>query len=205
MKRAVFGFALSLLVFAVFGVAAAGQFGPTEPTAKPGSFSLGAGYFYDDTKWGSATLFGDRTGAFWTESNQGYVQGSYAVDKNWEINGRIGGANFKLINEPNLSDSGKFFGGLGVKGVLYSDQMFSVGAFAQGTYYSNYKDSVTEVVSTGGTPITATGELEMKNRYDIDVGVSGQVKIQGVAIYGGPFFYYSERSSMARSRPSANP
>ncbi len=191
MKKAVFGFGLLLFVCAVCGVAAAGQFGPTEPTANPGSFSLGVGYFYDNTKWESPTLFGADLGTFRTESNQGYVQGSYAVDKNWEISGRVGGASFKLKNDPDLSDSAKFFGGLGVKGVLYSDKMFSIGAFAQGTFYSNYKDSVTEVVSVNGTNVTATGDFEFKNRYAVDVGVSGQVKIQNVAIYGGPFFYYS--------------
>lgn len=50
MKK-VLGIILVLFVFFFVTSPAAGQFGPAEPMAKGGKFSLGMGYFFDQRKW----------------------------------------------------------------------------------------------------------------------------------------------------------
>ncbi len=42
-----------LVIFSICNVASAGQFGPTEPTANQGKFSLGMGYSFEETKYES--------------------------------------------------------------------------------------------------------------------------------------------------------
>ena len=64
----------------------------------------------------------------------GYVQGSFAPMKEFEIFGRVGGADLKTKGEdPDFKDGAKVFGSLGVKAIFYQDKMFGLGAFAQGT------------------------------------------------------------------------
>ena len=173
MKRIIFsGF---ILLFVMCGFASAGMFGPTEPAADPGKFSLGVGYFWDDTKWKT------RGDDIRTQSNMGYVQGSFAPTKNFEVFGRLGGADLKTKGEdPNFKDGAKTFGTLGVKAMLYQDKIFGFGAFAQGTdRFQDYKDS------------DSTGQLKLKNYYDVQAGLSAQVKVQSFIIYGGGFWYYA--------------
>ncbi|MCX5803025.1 MAG: hypothetical protein NTU69_05755 [Proteobacteria bacterium] len=182
------------LIFIVFATSVyAGQFGPLEPYAKEGSFSFGVGYFYEDTKWDSATFriagVSLDTGKFRTESNQMYLQGSYAPTKGWEVYGRLGAADMKLKidDTDDLKDSQKFFGTLGIKSTLYDNKTFSWGPFLQGTYRSNYKDSVSATVL--GVPVKA--DFEFKNYYDINAGFTGQVKVNDFIIYGGGFYTYA--------------
>lgn len=173
------------------GLASAGQFGPTEPTANPGKFSLGVGYFWEDTKWDVAD------GTLRTQSNQAYLQGSFAPVKQFEIFVRLGGANIETKDfDANFKDSSKFFGTLGLKAVVFEHKQFSLGAFAQSTYhFQDYKDSFAETASgvINGIPVTATGTVDqrMKDYYDVQAGISGQIKIDGFIIYGGPFVYFA--------------
>jgi len=177
---------LTLIIFATSVYA--GQFGPLETYAKEGGFSFGVGYFYEDTKWDSATFriagVSLDTEKFRTESNQMYLQGSYAPTKGWEVYGRLGAADMKLKNDNDLNDSQKFFGTLGIKSTLYDNKTFSLGPFLQGTYRSNYKDS-----SVLGVAVKA--DYELKNYYDINVGFTGQVRANGFIIYGGGFYTYA--------------
>jgi hypothetical protein len=164
-----------LLLFVVMcGIASAGMFGPTEPTAAPGKYSLGAGYFYDYTKW--KTNGPDVR----TESNQGYAQGSFAPTKNFDLFGRLGGADLKAEGKANT----KLFGTLGGKAIFYQDNIAALGVFGQGTYhFEDYN----------------TGVVKIKDYYDVQAGLSAQVKFQDFIIYGGGFWYYARAKGGHRS------
>ena len=118
MKRVVL--CAFLLLFVMCGFVSAGEFGPTEPTAGVGKFSLEAGYFWNDTKWKV-----DFLDNFRTQSNQAYVQASFAPMKSLEVFARIGGADMRTRDTVNdLSDNGKLFGTIGAKAMLYQRRDF---------------------------------------------------------------------------------
>jgi hypothetical protein len=182
MKRVVL--CAFLLLFVMCGFVSAGQFGPTEPTASPGKFSLETGYFWNDTKWKM-----DYIDDFRTQSNQFYVQASFAPTKSLEIFGRLGGADLSTKGTVNnMSDTSNMFGTIGGKAMLYQHGIFGFGAFAQGThYFSDYKDNV-NLSQYGGFPVN----VAMTDYYDVQGGLSGQVKVQNFILYGGGFWYYAQ-------------
>ncbi|MHB8111662.1 MAG: hypothetical protein ACYDHW_16690 [Syntrophorhabdaceae bacterium] len=175
MRNGLFGISLLVMFLVMAGLASAGQFGPTEPTANPGKFSLGVGYFWEDTKW---DVF---DGTLRTQSHQAYLQGSFAPTKNFEAFGRLGGADLESKDmDPDIKDDAKLFGTLGMKVMFYDNNIFGIGAFAQGTYhFEDYKDS------------TGTTEFKIKDYYDVQAGISGQFKCNNFIVYGGPFVYFS--------------
>ncbi|MDW8003032.1 MAG: hypothetical protein RMJ39_10315 [Deltaproteobacteria bacterium] len=163
----------------------AGEFGPLEPSAKEGKFSLGVGYFYEQLKWEAATLFEEKTEPFKTKSNQFYLQGSFGVTKGWEIFARVGVADAKLKEEYiDFKDGYKFFGTIGAKGVVYSTKGFNIGPFVQASLFSQYKDSLIE----DQTKI----DFKLKNRFDLNLGLLGQANINNnFFVYLGPFYAYN--------------
>ena len=163
------------LVLLTLGVSFAGQFGPPEPTAKEGKPSIGIGYFYSESKMKS----GD-TGNLVFKSNQIYLQGSFAFAKNWEVLGRLGGADMK-IHASDFKDGIKAFGSLGIRGLLYDDGLFGFGPVIQGNIYSKHNDTTI----SGGEPERFTVE----NSWDGSVGLAAQIKINKVVFYYGPFVY----------------
>lgn len=174
---------ITLVLFAT-SISSAGQFGPAEPTAKEGKTSIGIGYFYSETKMKSADIEG-----LIFKSNQVYLQGSYSFVKNWEVYGRIGGADMKE-KESGLKDDVKTFGSLGVRGLFYDNGLFAFGPFIQGTLYSNYSDTVT----SGG----ATGKFTVENPWDGSVGLAAQIKKDNFIFYYGPFAYMARNKLRVR-------
>lgn len=173
-----------LFVICVVGISSAGQFGPAEPAAKEGKPSIGIGYFYSETKMKSSDIEG-----LIFQSNQVYLQGSYSFVKNWEIYGRIGGADMRE-KETGFQDNMKTFGSLGVRGLLYDDGLFGFGPFIQGTIYSNYSDRVT----SGG----ATGKFSVENPWEGVVGLAAQIKKGNFMLYYGPFAYMARNKLKVR-------
>jgi hypothetical protein len=163
------------LVLFTLSVSFAGQFGPPEPTAKEGKPSIGIGYFYSESKMKS----GD-TGNLVFKSNQVFLQGSFSFVKNWEVFGRIGGADMK-DHASGFKDGMKAFGSLGVRGLVYDDGLFGFGPVIQGNIYSRHNDTTI----SGGEPERFTVE----NSWDGSVGLAAQIKIDKVVFYYGPFAY----------------
>ncbi len=158
---------------------AAGMFGPPEPLADPGKFSLDAGYMLDKTKMKQGD---DRIG---TRSNEYYLQGNYSFLKDWEVYGRLGGADMvahSYDTQQRFGASPNIFGSLGFKGVAYRNGNFAFGPFAEGTMYGNYSGVA-------------------RNQWETDVGVSAQYKIKAVTIYGGPFGYWRQADSQLALNP----
>ncbi|HVN22864.1 MAG TPA: hypothetical protein VMT71_02755, partial [Syntrophorhabdales bacterium] len=158
-----------LAVMIIVSAASAGEFGPPEPTAAPGKFSLGVGYWFDqpNMKLDSNHLLGTMT----SKSNQYYLQGTYTFLKNWEVYGRFGAADQKLDTDTrNYSDSAEPYGTLGFKGLAYQYKNFGIGPFVQGSWYGDH-----------------TGV--MKNQWDVNLGISAQYKVPvggcALTVYGG--------------------
>ena len=192
MRKGLFGIGLVVLFLVMTGLASAGQFGPTEPTANPGKFSFGVGYFWEDTKFDMDFLSLDAN--FRTQSNQVYLQGSYAPVKEFEIFGRLGGADLKTKNSDlDFGDGAKFFGTLGLKAIFWQNNNFGVGAFGQGTYrFQDYKDSLSvNFTDENGVPSFVNLDMKLKNYYDIQGGISAQFKCKDFIVYGGGFYYYA--------------
>ena len=163
------------LVLFTLSVSFAGQFGPPEPTAKEYKPSIGIGYFYSESKMKS----GD-TGNLVFKSNQVYLQGSFSFVKNWEVFGRIGGADMRE-HAYGFKDGMKAFGSLGVRGLLYDDGLFGLGPVIQANIYSKHNDTTT----SGGVP----QRLTVGNSWDGSLGLAAQIKTSKVVFYYGPFVY----------------
>lgn len=173
MKR-VFALVVSMLLLGG-GVAFAGTIGPAKPETGSGQFSLGPGFLYYSGNWDSHTNF---------KQNQVYAQAGYGITDNLEIYLQGGAADLnikKLFDSSNFEDGFRPFGTLGIKGLFASRKPISIGFFAQGSYFSNYKD--TGVI--GGNTVKAN----IKKDYEIDGGLILQTTIEGATLYGGPLFY----------------
>jgi hypothetical protein len=172
--------AILLMTVLLAGTAsAAGLFGPPEPLADPGKFSLDAGYTLDKTRM---TQGDDRLG---TRSNDYYLQGNYSFLKDWEVYGRAGAADMVVHStdtQQRFGTSPNFFGSLGVKGVAYRCGNFAFGPFVEGSMYSNYSGIA-------------------RNQWESDFGVSAQYKIKDVIVYGGPFGYFRQADSQLGLNP----
>lgn len=176
---------MAMTLFAFWGSASAGQFGAPEPVAGPGYFSLGGGYFYNADKW----KLGSNSQDYKFSQNQVYLQLSVAVNK-IEFYIRGGAADLKFENAfPNgdFNDNYNLFGTMGVRGIIDINDYVGIGYFAQGSLFSTYKSQ-----STGfGNGISTTQQLEIKNLYEVDVGLMVQGKINRMCIYAGPFVYWT--------------
>jgi hypothetical protein len=210
MKKALCLLVLALLMFAAGPSYALGPFGAPEPTAQPGKFAFGVGYFYYDSSWDADVLnvvesivnqsgFVDGSVGVSNpkiQQNAFYLQGSYSFVKDWEVYGRLGGADLKAKISAGItgedaesldvrgSDGYKLFGTVGVKGLFYNSPSFAMGPFMQASFYSSYDDSFD---MGDGDRIS----VKIQNPWDFSVGIAGQGKIGPVTIYGGPFFYYA--------------
>ncbi len=88
-----------IAIFVLTASAQAGNFGPPEPEAQAGNVSLGVGYFYSsDSLKPSDDSFVDQPN-FWQKTtfvqNQAYLQANYGFFKDWEVYGRLGGADLR--------------------------------------------------------------------------------------------------------------
>jgi hypothetical protein len=172
MKSIIIGMLLLLFVMCGFASAAA-PIGPTEPIAPKGTWNLGVGYFYEDSKY----EIDDEN--FRTRSDQVYGEASGTPIENVELYGRLGVANLKAKDtDVHFKVSGPNpFGTLGAKWMFYNGGAFGLGTFAQGTYhFSKYED----------------GDTKIEDLYNIQAGLTGQVKLyQNIALYGGAFWHYA--------------
>jgi hypothetical protein len=172
-----------ILCMSISSIAFAGDFGPIEPNAKPGTFSVGVGYFYHTSKWepDKSEHFTDTK----VLQNQVYLQLSYCVVKNLEFYLRGGGADFKAndfkANNTDISDFRKGmkpFGTAGIKAIVYDYEGFAIGPFVQGSLFSNFEQEKTITV-------------KFKQPWEVNAGVGLQLKRNDFIIYGGPVAYWN--------------
>jgi hypothetical protein len=175
---------------------AAGLFGPPQTVSREaGGLNTAIGYAYHEDNYKNGTEYIFR-------QNQIYTQVAYGGHNIWEIYGRVGISDLKIFNafsstvsttsttKNDFEENWKFFGTLGAKGFLPINKIFGIGAFIQGTYYSNYFTDGIAGTDTG-TPFNA--DLKVKNMWDVNFGIGMQATIPyNIKLYAGPYVYYSE-------------
>lgn len=184
-----FRFALSLLlVLGTSGAAFAGQFGPAAPAARSGEISQEIGYFRSVAEW-TTDEPGFTDGVM--TMNQAYLQAGYGLAGGWEGYLRLGGSDLQqenafAVDDSEMKDSVAPFLTVGARCLLYDGKVFDVGMFLQGTYFAPFEDSKTALV--GGTIFQE--ELELKNLWDINLGLALQANIGKLVVYAGPLAYH---------------
>jgi hypothetical protein len=167
--KSIIGIVLATLF--IVSVASAGQFGPPEPMSDPGKFSLGLGYWLDQSK-----MKQEGDGTLRERSNQYYLQGNYTLLKDWEVYARLGAADLSLKNHREHSGDPEAYGTVGFKGVLYRYKNFAIGPFVDGSWYADH-DHVA------------------RDQWGVNLGVSAQYKIpvcdRDLTLYAGPFAYWN--------------
>jgi hypothetical protein len=194
-----------LLLFVSTGIAAAGEFGPPEPLAKPGKFAVGIGYSASSEKLKPEDETGFGAADFWQNTTftqkAWYIQANYGLCKNWEMFARWGLADLKakdafnyVTSSDDFKDTNQFYTTLGLKGVLYSDPAFKMGPFSslsmgpilKGSIYSQFKDTSSGLI--GGTLVTQ--EYAAKDMWDINLAWSIQSKFKSFTLFAGPYVYW---------------
>jgi len=188
--------AFLILVLLPGAVFAGSLFGPPQPVSrKDGGLHTAIGYWRYEDKFKDG-------GDYVLKQNQLYTHAGYGSGDLWEIYGRIGIADMKLENAFSPSDGltsasnsdlndtwNNFFGTLGGKVFYPLNKLFGVGAFAQGTYYLNdFSDGISGV--RDGAPYRAG--LKIKDMWDVNIGIGGQMSVAGARFYLGPYFYHTE-------------
>lgn len=183
---------------------AGGLFGPPQTLSREaGGLNTAIGYDYHEDLY-------ENLGDHVIRQQQIYSQTAYGSKNKWEVYGRIGVSEMKIIDafrsthpfilssKDDFDESWKIFGTLGAKGFFALSKFFGVGAFIQGTYhFSYYTDNVVE--SRGGGP--AVADLKIKNLWDVHLGLALQATApRNIRLYAGPYVYYSE----ARTSLDAN-
>lgn len=168
MKKALV-IALSYLLLGATA-SVAGHFGPAQPLTQPGEFSLGTGFFYYSAEWG---------GADDVSQAQLYVQGGYGLFRNAEVYAQLGGTNLE-IDDIDFKDGYRPFGTLGFRALLLDRKPVSLGAFVQGSFFSDYEDE------------SLTQTMKVESSYEVNGGIALQTVLEGATLYGGPLFYYRE-------------
>jgi hypothetical protein len=170
---------LSLIIcMSISSIAYAGDFGPPEPTAKPGALSVGVGYFYQTSKW-EPDHFAHFTDTK-VSQNQVYLQLSYCVVKNLEFYLRGGGDDFKANNTgiEDFRKGMKPFGTAGIKAVVYDYKGFAIGPFVQGSLFSDFEQK-------------RSTTLRIKQPWEVNAGIGLQLKRNDFILYGGPVAYWN--------------
>jgi hypothetical protein len=166
MKRLILACALLLFSIPAF----AGHFGPAEPLAKPGNFSLGTGIFFYSAEWEDDVD---------VEQIQPYVQAGLGIAPNWEIYTQLGASDIDLdANGGGFEDGYRPFATVGIRGLFTKRTPVGFGAFVQGTYFSSWEDT---------DPVF--GDVEIEKSYEINGGLVLEGEIEGAILYGGPVFF----------------
>jgi hypothetical protein len=182
---------------------AGGLFGPPQTVSREaGGLNTAIGYTYHEDTYKNNT---DHI----VRQNQVYSQVAYGNPNIWEIYGRLGIADMKILDafhstsvltttaKNDFEENWKFFGTMGAKGFYPVNKIFGVGAFIQGTYnFSNFTDDISGV--SNGSPYIA--DLKIRNLWDVNFGIGFQATVPyGMKIYAGPYIYYSEAKVSASS------
>jgi hypothetical protein len=176
--------------------AAGGPFGPSQPIVRESAgLHTAVGYWFHEDRYQNDTEHVIR-------QNQVYSEAGYGFLHDWEIYGRVGLSDLKVIDafspttastttsKNDFNENGKVFGTLGAKGFYPFNETFGMGAQIQATYYfSDFTDTISG--TRNGVPFS--GELGVKSLWDVNLGLGLQATVPyGIKMYIGPFFYYSE-------------
>ncbi|MBN1829675.1 MAG: hypothetical protein JW884_11095 [Deltaproteobacteria bacterium] len=175
---------------------ASGPFGPPQPVAdKTGGLHTAIGY------WRQADQLNDHARSV-IRQTQVYSEAGYGWSDRWDIYGRIGVSDMKVINafssasaatvtsKNDFHDHWGIFGTLGAKGFYPINRALGIGASVQGTYY--FRDFADDMSGAqNGTPFST--ELNVKDIWDVHLGIGIQGNLPyDLKVYAGPYVYYSQ-------------
>ena len=172
--------------------AVAGPLGPPQPAAKPGQLSLGAGYFYSEDKWEPDVSSVRASGVTvnWAtdrvKQNSLFLRAEYGISQRCGVTVRAGAAD--RAAPQSFEDSYAFFGGVGAKGILYSNASFAIGPVVEFSLYGKNDSDI--VFTQGGT--TWRGRATIENSMDITAGIGLQATLGKALVYGGPMFAWTK-------------
>jgi len=185
-----------LLLLPLGGRALAGPFGSPQPEGKEDQFSLGIGYFYNDTEWKPG---GGNFGNVSIRQNHAYLQASFP-ESGFSDSGalffRVGGADFD--DGQGFKDGYKPFGTVGIKDVWFDGGAlsFQLGTILQGSYCPGYKADQTFLP---GSPVSA----KVTSIWDVSLGVAAQKRVlERIRLYAGPQVFYG-RAKVERIVPGS--
>jgi len=167
---------LLVSMFLVPSFAMAGMIGPLDGALLPGKVSFGIGYQYQQEKFSS-----NFNGNFRTGQNQEFVQVNVGLFPGWEGYLRGGIADMRADTNPGWSDSPKAFGAIGLKGIVWKNQMFAIGPFGEFSYCDKYSENI--IVSP-----TSSVRTTVSNQYAVKAGVMASAKVAKLTIYAGPYY-----------------
>lgn len=195
MKKFLFFLVVFVLLFPV-SVGATSKFGPNPKGNN--TFSLGIDYTNYGMEWEDKS---DSSNTFESEQNQAALSVSYSPsEEKFEVYSAIGGADLNVKNALEMPDGNqnfegkyKIFSTLGMKVGLCQKDIYSLGAFVQGSMYAPYEDEASYresgVFSGANYTYSYKEKIKVKNQWDAIVGLTGEVRaLKNVSLYGGPFF-----------------
>jgi hypothetical protein len=162
------------------GYSFAGQFGAMQTMGEEGDFSFGPGVFSSsadmegiDSTIGQTMLF---------------LQAGYVMTDNVDVYARVGTADMTagdLFDDEDFSDGYAPFTALGVKALVIDNESFSLGAFAEGSYFLGSWEDSGEV---NGVSVA----MEIGQSYELNTGLIFQTEVEGAEVYLGPLFFIHE-------------
>jgi len=165
MKKLLFMVTCLLLIGST---AFATNFGPASPGVEPGQMAFGAGYFHYN---------GDLDIEVDARQSMPYVQLNYGLSQGWEVYGQLGAADIEI---DDFEDGYRPFAAAGLKMLITERPTFNLGAFVQGTYFSDYDDSQNGIT------------VDIESSYEADLGLTFEKEIEGAVLYGGPVLFIRE-------------
>lgn len=172
--------------------ASAGQLGAPQPTGKQGQFSIGAGYFYLEEKWEpdrASDLVGTTRVEWATDKvkqNALFLKGAYAISPRCEASVKLGAADRGAPQ--GFEDSYAVFGGIGVRGIVYSAPGFAVGPVVVFNFYGRNEDDIS--FTQGASTWRGTAKIE--SSWEAVAGVAVQADVGKALVYAGPLFSWSK-------------
>lgn len=175
----------------------ASQYGPAEPDARPGSFSLGLGFFHFKYKLkpenGGGTIF--RFHEETTRADQYFLQATYAPRRELEIYLRFGVSDIRAADSlvvgnerPDFNEDFRGFGAVGLKTHFVLTDHFAAGPFIQASIYSRYQEEILATRPTPSGPVMVYATQNIRNLRDLHVGLTFQARIPRtrILVYLGP-------------------
>ena len=162
------------------------------PKADDGMYTVSAGYYLMRSEWDGFDDANTNRIIDDIERDAPFVKLGMEVMDDWYASVLFGFENMAndpaISTVPKLDTDSEFFVGAELKGVVYRDEVISMGPFIQANVYTNFSAS---------GPILSNGVIK---NIDIDVtdiitakaGFMGQYQFEKLAVYGGAYYEHSE-------------
>ena len=181
---------LPLAVIAAVAPAYAVEIGSPELTADANDIAFSLHYYYDESDWDTGSRKGNR---ILDQLERQGVVGKFTIGlhKNLEVFARLGLEDMEsdpALNEYRFTSRGDSFVGVGMKGVVFRNDDWTVGPFIQYTGFSN--QSIAGNIADGG--VLRPLDVEVEDFSTLEAGVSAQYSLEKFDLFGGLYAYKTD-------------